>query len=365
MTRSLRARLALFYAAVVYAAGVVVLAVVTVPLAGIRSTVPVGSPVPATVTGTGDGAGPHQLIVGCAVALAVLVPVALAAGWFVAGRFLLPLRAITATATAISAGNLHRRLNLGEPADELTELGGILDDLFARLQASFDAQRHFVANASHELRTPLAGLRTLLEVTLADPDADAGTLRSACEEALELGGHQERLVEALLALATSERGLTGRETLDLARVAAGVLDSRRGRATQGGVGVAEDLAPAMTAGDPRLIESLIANLVDNAIRHNHPGGHVEISTRASGSRAILTVTNSGPVIPDDQLQRLFQPFQRLAPDRHGRRDGYGLGLAIVNAVAQAHHATLTTGARPEGGLAITVGFAPPSHQNPG
>ncbi|MEU4219527.1 HAMP domain-containing sensor histidine kinase [Actinoplanes sp. NPDC026623] len=364
MTRSLRARLALFYAAGVYAAGVVVLAVVLVPLAGLRSTVPVDSPGPATVTGTGDGIGPHQLVVGSAVALAVLVPVALAAGWFVAGRFLRPLRAITATATAISAGNLHRRLDLGEPADELTELGHILDDLFARLQASFDAQRHFVANASHELRTPLAGLRTLLEVTLADPDADAGTLRSACEEALALGGHQERLVEALLALATSERGLTRRDTVDLARVAAGVLDSRRDQATLGGVGLAADLAPAVTIGDPRLIESLIANLVDNAIRHNHPGGHVEITTRACGARAILTVTNSGPVIPGDQVQRLYQPFQRLTPDRHGRRDGYGLGLAIVSAVAQAHHATLTTGARPEGGLAITVEFAPATHPDP-
>ena len=237
-------------------------------------------------------------------------------GWFVAGRFLQPLRAITATARAISAGNLHQRLDLGEPADELTELGHILDDLFARLEASFDAQRHFVANASHELRTPLAGLRTLLEVTLADPDADAGTLRSACQEALALGGHQERLVQALLALATSERGVTRRDTLDLAQVVAGVLASRRDQAAETGIDLAEHLTPAVTAGDPGLIESLIANLIDNAIRHNHPDGHVEITTQTSGTQATLTVTNSGPVIPDDQIQRLFQPFQRLAPDRH-------------------------------------------------
>lgn len=152
--RSLQARLALFYAAGIYVAGIVVLAIVTVPLAGIQSTIPAHSSAPATVTGTGDGIGPHQLLVGSAVALAIHIPIALAAGWFVAGRFLRPLRAITATATAISAGNLHQRLNLGEPADELTELGYILDDLFARLQASFDAHRHFVASASHELRTP-------------------------------------------------------------------------------------------------------------------------------------------------------------------------------------------------------------------
>jgi signal transduction histidine kinase len=362
--RSLQARLALSYAAGIFVAGIVVLAVVTLPLVGIQSTVPAHSSVPRTITGTGHGIGPYQLLVGSAVAVAILIPIALAAGWFVAGRFLRPLRAITATAKAISAGNLHQRLNLGEPADELTELGYILDDLFARLQASFDAQRHFVANASHELRTPLAGLRTLLEVTLADADADADALRSACQEALALGGHQERLVQALLALATSERGLTRRDTLDLAQVATGVLASRRDQATQTGIDLTEHLAPAVTAGDPRLIESLIANLIENAIRHNHPDGHVQITTQTSGTQATLTVTNSGPVIPDNQIQRLFQPFQRLAPDRHSRRDGYGLGLAIVNAVAQAHHATLTTSARPEGGLAITVRFAHPSHPNP-
>ncbi|WP_232835741.1 sensor histidine kinase [Actinocorallia populi] len=274
------------------------------------------------------------------------------------------LRAITTTAKAISAGNLHQRLDLGEPADELTELGYILDDLFTRLEASFDSHRHFVANASHELRTPLAGLRTLLEVTLADTDADTDTLRSACQEALALGGHQERLVQALLALATSERGLTRRDTLDLAQVAAGVLAARRDRARRKGIDLTERLTPALTAGDPRLIESLIANLVDNAIRHNHPDGHVEITTQASGTHTILTVVNSGPAILDDQVQRLFQPFQRLTPDRHSRHDGHGLGLAIVNAVSRAHHAVLTADARREGGLAITVRFAHPSQPTP-
>ena len=363
--RSLQARLTLFYATGIFVAGIVVLAVVTVPLASIQSVTPRRSPASGAITGAGHGIGPHQLLVGSAVALAILIPIALAAGWFVAGRFLRPLRAISATARAISAGNLHQRLGLGEPADELTELGYILDDLFARLEASFDAQRHFVANASHELRTPLAGLRTLLEVALADPDADADTLRSACQEALALGGHQERLVQALLALATSERGVTRWDTLDLAQVVTGVLASRRDQATETGIDLAEHLTPAVTAGDPRLIESLIANLIDNAIRHNHPDGHVEITTQTSGTQVTLTVTNSGPVIPGNQIQRLLQPFQRLAPDRNGRRDGYGLGLglAIVNAVTQAHHATLTTSARPEGGLSITVRFAHESHRN--
>ncbi|MCA2226269.1 sensor histidine kinase [Nonomuraea aurantiaca] len=352
--RSLQTRLALAYAAGIYAAGTLMLIFVDVPLASIQQVTPKGSSSPTPETGAGISL--PQLLIGSAVALVVLIPVALALGWYVAGRFLRPLRAITTTARIISAGDLHRRLDLGEPADELTELGHTLDDLFTRLQASFDAQRHFVANASHELRTPLAGLRTLLEVTLADPDADAETLRSACQEALALGEHQERLVRALLALATSERGVTRWEALDLTQIVAGVLASRRDRAAVAGIDLAEHLTPAVTAGDPGLIESLVANLIDNAIRHNHPDGQVKITTQTSGPQVVLTVTNTGPVIADDQIPRLFQPFQKLAPDRHGR-DGYGLGLAIVNAVTQAHHATLTAGARPEGGLSITVRFA--------
>jgi signal transduction histidine kinase len=355
--KSLQRRLALAYAAGIYAAGVFVLVFVDVPLASVQAATTVGDASSSAITETGPGISLPQLLTGSAVALVILVPVALALGWFVAGRFLHPLRAITATAQIISAGNLHRRLDLGEPTDELTELGHTLDDLFARLQASFDAQRHFVANASHELRTPLAGLRTLLEVALADPDADTDTLRSACEEALALGGHQERLIQALLALATSERGVTRWDALDLAHVVEGVLASRRDQATETGIELAERLAPAMTAGDPRLIESLVANLVDNAIRHNHAEGQVEVTTQTSGAQVALTVANSGPVVPGNQIQRLFQPFQKLGPERHGHSDGYGLGLAIVNAVTHAHHATLTTSARPEGGLSITVQFA--------
>ncbi|MFE4263748.1 sensor histidine kinase [Streptomyces sp. NPDC056883] len=362
--RSLQARLALFYAAGVFGAGIVVIAIVTLPLIGIQSTTPVHSTAPGTLTGTGSGIGPHQLLVGSAVAIGVLIPIALAVGWFIAGRFLRPLRAMAATASAISAGNLQQRLDLGEPTDELTELGHILDDLLARLQSSFDAQRHFVANASHELRTPLAGLRTLLEVTLADPGADADALRSTCQEALALCGHQERLVQALLELATSERGLARRDTLDLADVVREVLASRREQAAQGGIDLAEHLRPAVTAGDPRLIESLVANLVDNAIRHNHPDGHVLITTQTSDTQVALTITNSGPVIPDDQIQRLFQPFQKLTPGRHRHHNGFGLGLAIVAAIAQAHHATLTTSARPEGGLTITARFPHPPSPGP-
>ncbi|NUP48533.1 MAG: HAMP domain-containing histidine kinase [Catenulispora sp.] len=358
--RSLQTRLALAYATGIYLAGVVVVAIVDVPLAGVQSTTPRDQPGPTAITGTGNGIGLRQLLVGSAFALVVLIPVALALGWLVAGRFLRPLRAITATAKSISAGDLHQRLSLGEPADELTDLGHTLDGLFARLQAAFDAQRHFVANASHELRTPLAGLRTLLEVALADPAADADTLRATCEEALTLGAYQERLISALLVLASSERGTSRWEPCDLARIVGDAVADRRDRVAEAGVTVTEHLHPAIATGDPRLIESLVANLVDNAISHNHPEGQIQITTEAAGSWAGITVVNSGRVIADEQIPRLLHPFQRLSPDE--RHPGHGLGLAIVDAVARAHHAALTVCARPEGGLAVSVRFGrtPPS-----
>jgi signal transduction histidine kinase len=358
LRRSLQARLTLVYAAGIFAAGIVVVGIIDITVAGIKSATPVGRPASSAITGSGHGIAPHQLILGSAIALAVLIPISLALGWFIAGRFLQPLRAVTATARAISAGNLDRRLDLGEPTDELTELGHTLDELFARLQASFGAQRHFVANASHELLTPLAGLHTLLEVTLANPKANADTLRAACKDALALGEHQERLVQALLELATSERGVTHWDTLDVAQVAQGVLASRRDQAGAQGAQLVERLAPALMTGDRGLIESLAANLIDNAIRHNHPECYAEVTTETCATQATLTVTNSGPVVPEDQLSRLFQPFQRLSPGRNSHQDGYGLGLAIVSAVAQAHQATLSVRANPEGGLCVTVRFTP-------
>ncbi|GAA1672885.1 ATP-binding protein [Kribbella yunnanensis] len=355
--KSLQKRLALAYATGIYAAGVVVLASVVVPLAGVQSVTSEGQASSGAITGTGSGITLPQLLVGSAAALIVLIPVAFALGWIVAGRFLRPLRSITAAARVISTGDLHRRLDLGEPTDELTELGQTLDELFARLQAAFDAQRHFVANASHELRTPLAGLRTLLEVALADPDAATDSLRSTCQEALALGHHQERIVEALLVLATSERGLSRQDPVDLAQITERVLATRHHQATARGIDLAANLSPAPTAGDPHLIESLIANLIDNAIRHNHPNGQITITTQTAAPHTTFTITNTGPVVPHDDLNRLFRPFQKHPTNRQNHPDGHGLGLAIVNAVAQAHQAPLTTIAHPEGGLSIAIQFA--------
>ncbi len=286
------------------------------------------------------------------------IAVAVLAAWWLAGRFLRPLRAITTAAQEISATNLHRRLSLDGPDDELTELGRTLDNLFGRLQASFESQRQFVANASHELRTPLAGQRTLLQVALADPDADARALRSTCEEALQLSGQQERLIDALLTLATSERGVESWEPFDLTQLTQDIVHSRQHDATLCGVQIDATFERTHAVGDPGLVASLVANLLDNAIRNNDADGTVEISTAATADGARLRISNTGPIVPLPEVDRLFQPFQRLGDERVATADGHGLGLAIVTAIATAHDAHLTARPGPRGGLDIQVTFRP-------
>ena len=292
----------------------------------------------------------------------VIVLAVLVGSWFVwqlAGLYLRPLRSLNAAARDISATNLHRRLALQGPDDELTQLGGTIDNLFSRLESSFESQRRFVANASHELRTPLAGQRTLLQVALSDPDATTESLRAACEEALALGERQARLIDGLLTLASSERGIERQEPLDLAEIAARALASRQQEATRRGVAIRASLDPAATTGDPVLIESMVANLLDNAIQHNLPNGTVELATSQLIAGSQLSVRNSGAVVPAAEVERLFQPFQRLGHDRTRSGDGHGLGLAIVQAIAKAHAATVTAHARARGGLDLEVSFPAP------
>src|SRR5487761_1493329 len=291
-----------------------------------------------------------------AVVLAIMVLVSLPLGWLIAGRLLRPLRTITSTARDISARNLDQRLGLSGPHDEIRELGETLDGLFGRLEASFQSQRHFVANASHELRTPLTAERTLLQVALADADATAQTLRATCQQLLALGEQQERLIEALLTLASSERGVERWEPFDLAEIARKAILDRSQEAERRGITIDAALTAAPATGDPSLAESPVANLVDNAIRHNHDGGRVEISTAKTEGPATLSVSNTGPLIPPGEVDRLFQPFQRLGTERIRHGSGHGLGLAIVQAIVGVHNATLTATARPDGGLDIEVRF---------
>jgi signal transduction histidine kinase len=299
-----------------------------------------------------------QVVVICALLLLGIAVTAGAIGWIIAGRVLRPLSTITAAARRIAASSLDERLALDGPDDELKELADTLDNLLARLEASFDAQRRFAANASHELRTPLTRERTLLQVTLADPASTTGTWRAVSEELLASNAEQERLIEALLTLASSEAGPAEREPADLAAITSAALAAARPAISRLGLHVQADIQPAALDGDPLLVQQLTANLIDNAVRHNIGGGDIQISTSTSHAGAVLSVTSSGQVIPAADVDRLFQPFQRFGP-RPARRDrGHGLGLSIVRAIATAHGAAITAQPRPGGGLAIDVTFPP-------
>ena len=303
------------------------------------------------------------LLIASAIALGVFAVAAAAIGWLLAGRVLRPLSTITSAARRISASSLHERLALHGPDDELKELADTLDGLFARLEASFEAQRRFAANASHELRTPLTRERTLLQVTLADPAATTGTWQAVSQELLASNAEQEHLIEALLTLASSEAGLDERELADLAAIAGAAVAAARPAIGRLGLHVQAGFQPATLDGDPLLVQQLAANLIDNAVRHNVPGGAIQVSTSTSPAGAVLSVTNSGQEVPAAEVDRLFQPFRRLGP-RPARRDGgHGLGLSIVRAIATAHAATITAQPRPGGGLTIEVTF-PPSASSP-
>jgi signal transduction histidine kinase len=307
----------------------------------------------------------RQLLVVSGIALAIMAAASAGLGWVMAGRVLRPLRTITTAAQHISARNLDQRLALNGPNDELKELGDTFDGLLGRLYRSFAAQRQFIANVSHELRTPLARQRVLSQVALADPDATADSLRTAHERVLASGAQQERLIEALLMLALSQRGLERREPFDLTAVTGEVLLARQPEAERLGLKVNAKLGSALALGSPGLAERLATNLVDNAIRHNMPGGWITVTTQASGGNAILTVANSGPVVPPEQVTRLFQPFRRLASGRADRKvdHGLGLGLSIVEAIAAAHDAALTARPQPGGGLTVQVRFPAPQLQH--
>jgi signal transduction histidine kinase len=302
----------------------------------------------------------HQLLVLSALAFAITAVASIVLGWLVAGRVLRPLRTITNTARRISSTNLHERLALQGPKDELAELGDTFDELLDRLESSFTAQRQFVAQASHELRTPLAVHRTLLELALGDPDATVDSLQANNQRLLAADEQLEQLIEALLNLARSEHARAELETLNLAMITGELLHSRERSITKQGLHLTTWLANATTVGDRRLIEQLIANLIDNAIRHNTPSGYIEIRTmlerHAGPERAVIAVANSGPVIPAADVDRLFEPFQRLDPQRHARNASTGLGLSIVHAIATAHDAAITAQPRAHGGLQIEVSF---------
>ena len=258
----------------------------------------------------------QQLLIQSGIALAGMSLISLVLGWLVAGRVLQPL------------------------------------------EDSYQAQRQFVANASHELRAPLTRQRALIQVALADPHASSDSLRKTHERVLASEQHLEQMIDGLLALTRGQAGLERRERLDLAAIASEAMLAREPEPAGLDLDVRATLEPAPTDGDPRLLERLIANLIDNAMRHNTPGGHVEITTGTRDRHAFVSVANTGPTVPSEQIQRLFQPFERLGDARTHHNNGHGLGLSIVQAIANAHRAELSARALPQGGLSIGVSFPP-------
>jgi signal transduction histidine kinase len=370
--RTVRLRLTLIYSALFLLSGAVLLAI-TYALVDSQLSRPLRTSGGHASTGTPSGivrasiasanslraqqaTELHQLLVNSGIALAAMLVISIALGWIIAGRLLRHLRTITKAVQDISATNLDQRLTLAGPDDELKELGDTFDGLLERLDAAFRSQRQFVANASHELRSPLARQRTVGQVALGDPHATVESLHAVIERVLAAGRQQERLIEALLTLSRGQAGIDRQEPFDLASIVDRIVHSRQEELDRRGMAGHAALSPAPMAGDPRLIECLVVNLVDNALRYNLDHGRVDILTTTKAGAAVLSVSNTGPVVPASAVDRLRQPFQRIGRERTGHGKGLGLGLSIVEAIATSHGGTLTLHPPPGGGLEVTVSF---------
>lgn len=370
--RTVRWRLTLLYSSLFVVAGALLLAFTYLLYAhneaGQAASTPEGPRLVSGVSGPGAATTVtavvaavregqrHQLLVEACIALAVMALASLALGWLMAGRVLSPLRTMTASARRISADNLHERLAVPGPDDELKAMADTFDAVLARLEGAFEAQKQFVANASHELRTPLTLQQAIVDVTLADPDASVRVLRAALARVRAAGQEQERLIDALLTLARSQRGLAAREFVDLAAAVRDRLPDPD--LLDADLRVEARLASAPVLGDPQLIERLVVNLTDNAVRHNLPAGEgswVSVWTGLDAfGRPGLRIENSGPVIAADQAAGLFEPFRRLGAERVRKREGLGLGMSIVAAVVAAHGGRVWARTRPQGGLVVQV-----------
>ena len=297
----------------------------------------------------------HQLLLYSLIGLAVIGLVSGLVGWLVAGRALRPVHAITSAARKASEENLGERLDLRGPHDELRELGEVFDGMLARLDAAFASQRRFVANASHELRTPLTVMRTAIDVTLAKEERTVAQLEDMAAEVRAAVDRAEALIEALLTLARSDRGVLTREDTDLAVLAEDALDAAAPMIRARSLRLETALGHAPASGDGVLLDRMVANLVDNAVRHNLAGGWIQVATGVRGNAAYLDVANGGPVLPADLVPQLFEPFRRAnGHDGAGDGAGAGLGLSIVRSVAAAHAGSVAAAGRPAGGLEVSV-----------
>ncbi|HXJ64031.1 MAG TPA: HAMP domain-containing sensor histidine kinase, partial [Actinomycetota bacterium] len=290
------------------------------------------------------------------LAFAALAILCFGLGWLVAGRALRPLQTITRTARRLSGENLHERIDLRGPKDELKELADTFDEMLGRLDTAFDGQRRFVANASHELRTPLAIIRAEVDVTLANPEPTREEFEAMADVVRRATDRSDRLIDSLLTLARTEGATIGGQAVDLRPVAARVLGRMEPAASERSIRLGRSLAPAVVHGDEVLLERLVENLVENAVQYDRTGGWVEITTGAAadGGTVLLEVRNGGDGTPVADVEDLFEPFRRGERDRVRSDKGVGLGLAIVRAVAKAHGGSVSATAPPAGGLEVRV-----------
>jgi signal transduction histidine kinase len=275
----------------------------------------------------------------------------------VAGWVLRPLRVMTATTRRISADNLHERLAIHGPGDELKDLADTIDALLERLDGAFAAQRRFVANASHELRTPLATMRVSVDVAAAKPGpVPPETITLAGQVRAELDKVDE-LLDGLLVLARAQHGvLPGGAVFPLDYTVSAALAAREGAIAAKNLRVqhvsgSDDIR---VEGSQPLLRRMADNVIGNAVSHNRDGGWIRIATQADGDTARLIVENGGDILDPAQVAGLAQPFRRLGADRTGSDNGTGLGLSIVAAIAEAHRGSLDLHASPGGGLKVTI-----------
>jgi signal transduction histidine kinase len=347
---TVRARLAMLLAVLVVLTGVVLLAAsYLVAVTTVRTSV--SGPVTrhrSTIVHTSF----PGLLVEYGVLLAAVVAIACGLGWLVAGRMLRPLRQITDTARRITGEDLHERLALDGPADELTELGDTFDAMLARLEAAFAGQQLFAANAAHELRTPLAVLRAELDLLLTGPNPSPAEVRETAALLRRTVLSSERMLERLLTLTRGMLALPERQPVPVDQVTGQALAAAAETARALGLTIRSRLREARAYGDPSLLGELAGNLIGNAVTHNCPDGWVSVGTRTDGDRVILEVSNSGQQIAGADLDGLLEPFRRAGQQRTGT--GSGLGLSIVRAIVTAHEGELGLRALAGGGLAVRV-----------
>jgi signal transduction histidine kinase len=361
--RTIRMRLTLIHWGLFVASGAVLLAItvaLSVALSNVGSSGSRGRQGAASLpSGTAGQHSPgHQLLIVSAIALAIMAIPAISVGWLMAGRYLRPLRTITAAARTISATSLHERLNLAGPQDELKELGDTFDDLLGRLERSFQAQRQFAASAAHELRTPHATMRVWLDVALDKPGPLPRHIIDLGDRLRHELDHVDRLLDSLLVLARAQHGaITDEATLPLDGLVSGAVDALASTISGMSLDVSQRRCPsAQVTGSKTLLARMIQNVVDNAVRHNSEGGWVRIRTDVAGANARLVVENGGTVLGEQDVQHLTQPFRRLGAERTESDTGTGLGLSIVASIAEIHGGRLELHARQQGGLQVIIGL---------